>query len=756
MNAITRISAPIFHRTVPALARYIERIGAVEKNFRRYMVQEQLGHYYREQCLIKLGNDGTVTASDTAYAPTADEQADIKQAFERVTMPHSMQVRPTAIQDLLTLLRAEHQREAVNAEGDPLFFEFYNQRSGNLIMVQQRLDLPDGKKRYLPWCFWNDGMWRNMEPDGDLPFWKPKEASEKRKIMVHEGAKAAKHVHELCADPNAQHPWLEELRQYEHWGMIGGALSPHRADYQELFDREPDVMVYVCDNDKPGKEALVTVSKNYRRTMVGVDFDERWPPHWDMADPMPQGINKTLIDCMKSCTWATDEVPIPGSKRLAYKINRHFEQEWLHTAETAIYVHNDVPRKLLSEDAFNSTVRPFSDVKNTAELLAKSTISKAAELRYDPGSVSGKAVGARNEAFVNTYMPPEIKPLEGEVTPWLDYLAHVFPYERDRKEVIRWCATLVCRPSVKMNYGLLLISETQGVGKSTLGSDVLRPLVGEWNYSEPSAITVCESNFNGWSAHKRLAVIHEVYDDYKSKSYERLKSVITEAHIDVNEKYQKPYRIENWLHVIACSNNKRALKLGMEDRRWFVPRVAESKRSPQEWVAFHKWLAEDSGLQKIRWWFEQWLQSNEPVRRGEEAPLTTTKQEVIRDNYSPGQEMTAEFLEWLVERHDNRPMVVLDVDLQTMLSEHLHEGRPTDRLEKTGTLRKVAKVAGWFTMEQRVKLAAWRRAAVTKALTNSPDHAGMAIADLKAAVDGGGVLFVDVAAMARAWRMGTI
>ena len=178
-------TTPTFASTIPALALYIERHGAKEKNFRRWMVQEDYGHYYKEKCIIKIDNDGTITCTDSAYSPTAAEQAAIKLAFAAgVEMPKSIEVRPAALQDLMVMLRREHQENARDENGDPLFFVFYSQKTGNIIMVQQRIDTEEGK-RYLPWCFWSDSVWRCMEPDGDLPFWKPKERTTKTKIMVH-------------------------------------------------------------------------------------------------------------------------------------------------------------------------------------------------------------------------------------------------------------------------------------------------------------------------------------------------------------------------------------------------------------------------------------------------------------------------------------------------------------------------------------------------------------------------------------------
>src|SRR5215207_6613942 len=43
---------------------------------------------------------------------------------------------------------------------------------GDVLFVQQRVRLPDGGKHDLPWTFWSDGVWRQMEGDDELlPLW---------------------------------------------------------------------------------------------------------------------------------------------------------------------------------------------------------------------------------------------------------------------------------------------------------------------------------------------------------------------------------------------------------------------------------------------------------------------------------------------------------------------------------------------------------------------------------------------------------
>jgi hypothetical protein len=160
-------------------------------------------------------------------------------------------------------------------------------------MCQQKYVNKNGQKKYVPWTFFDDGEWRSMEPQQKLPFWKPKQNYKTHKIMIHEGAKAASFVDNLINNPlykdqKEKHPFTEFLSDYEHWGMIGGALAPHRTDYSELYKMSPLEVIYVCDNDEPGHSALQEVSRCYKRSLKGICFDQKWPPSWDMADKIPE------------------------------------------------------------------------------------------------------------------------------------------------------------------------------------------------------------------------------------------------------------------------------------------------------------------------------------------------------------------------------------------------------------------------------------------------------------------------------------
>lgn len=52
-----------------------------------------------------------------------------------------------------------------------------------------------------------------------------------------------------------------------------------------------------------------------------------------------------------------------------------------------------------------------------------------------------------------------------------------------------------------------------------MGADILAPCIGEWNTSFPDEQKITDNSFNGWIAHKRLAVVQEIYAGQSSKAY---------------------------------------------------------------------------------------------------------------------------------------------------------------------------------------------------------------------------------------------
>lgn len=665
-----------------ALRDYLNRIGATQINFRTHQVKEYRGKYYYEKALIKINVDGTVNA-DPGYEPSKDEAARIKATWDEASIPKVVPVRKF--------------RESMLKKTTPgsIYFVFYN-KAGSVIFVQERCE----PKAYLPWTYWSDGEWRCMQPDGFVPFWKPYPRTKKTKIMIHEGAKAAKAANELAKD----HPWWDELSQYEHWGLVGGTLSVRRADYPDIRDEKCLDLIYVCDNDWAGRSVLQEFSKLYGGHLVGVKFDKRFPGSFDLADPIPKEFfhKKVYIgppfDLFKQpASFATELIERDKGQPIV-AIRKTFREEWLHCIQPEIFVHKQWPSRVYGAKEFNNLISPYSHSSETAKLLMKDDAGKGYSLSYDPSREPGP-YSMESGSYINTYTPSSIEAGPGSDKPWIKFMEHLIPDEEDREKVKRWLATLIAHPEIRMLYGLLLISETQGVGKGTLAEKVLKPLVGELNTSVPREKDIVDSQWNYWIAHKRLAIVHEIYSGHSWKAYNDLKSIITDKTIEVHKKFLADYQIDNWIHIIAMSNSVGAIKISANDRRWLVPRVTDNKESSKYWTTFNNWLNHEGGLQIIRRWAEEY---KDVVHTGEEAPHTTLKSEIVVDSLGPAQQFVYDLLIALKE-HIKR-VIITDQALVEIVKDKLYAGRETDRITPL-MFRKVAKILDWSISKTRVKLS---------------------------------------------------
>ncbi|HEY7415023.1 MAG TPA: primase-helicase family protein, partial [Ktedonobacteraceae bacterium] len=646
----------------PALKAYIDRIGAEQLNFKRFMVKEYHGsHYYVEKVLIKITDDFEIDCNNKEYAPTEEEATAIVDELKKVEFPKSIHAGYPEVEELLATGQVRGQ-----------LFVFPDITRKHVIMCQERGEDKNEKKFYVPWTLFKSKggtFWRRMEPDGKLPFWKPKlwwkdpkDGKYKRNkahIMVHEGAKTAAFVDNLVNNPEWRdqrraHPWAEELAKYEHWGAIGGALATHRCDFDELghINLEGD-LVYTCDRDVAGEQAARVFSRMWGKKLYAIKFDHIFREGWDLADPLPEAMfSKTgtvlrqLSSYLDPATWATIKLEKgkkgDSSGRPGYRLTKDFEAEWVHTVNPEMFCHTRLPQKRYdTAAAFNSAVRPFTDVDDTARYLRSSYANKAVTIKYDPSRKPGLFQSQNGNQYVNIYQPwPGIDYTDKEAkhvdySPWVDFLERLIPNELERSHVMKWAATLISCPGVKMNYGILLVSEMQGVGKTTF-ADTIAKCLGETNYAYTNENAII-SAFNDW-AEKQLVVVPEIYQGHSTKAYNQLKEIITDRVISVNRKFVPTYNVDNHVHIIACSNSMRALRLDNTDRRWFVPMVSQVKQTSDYWNSFHDWRDDEDGVRKVRLWAKVFVREHGRVEAGAEAPWTFTKKEMIEENDSPGME----------------------------------------------------------------------------------------------------------------------
>lgn len=689
---------------ITAVREYLSRIGAEARSLKTAVVREHSGKYWTDIAVIRFAKDGTVSSSTTEHAPTDAEQSAILHEWAKVDFP------------AMKMLNSRKNEPKAMREASPDdIFEFRTIDGKQIIMVQVRTEYtdPEGvvRKSYQPWTYWDDGQWRMSEPDGDLPIWGIDAIREHETVFIHEGARGARLCRWMTEGKTREarealraHPWGDALKNAAHIGWIGGALNPSRTDWSVLAKNGVKRAIIVADNDGEGKRAIPKIAQALKMTVMSIEFGDEFLTGHDLGDPFPEKmfrkidgesfyVGPDMRSLTHPATWATDIIPNPsGTGRPITLLRESFKDLWAYVDEADVYVCREMPEIIRPESQFNKLVAGFSHVHDTARLLNKSYKGRSARLCYRP-DLDGTTVEYRGSSAINLHTPSEVKSREGNPKPWLDFLEYMFVNPDERKEVERWCATLIARPEIRMGYGMLLISESQGIGKTTLGASILAPLVGPTNVGYPAEKDIT-SDFNDWVAHKRLAIVNEIYSGASWKAYHALKSVITDHDITVNQKYMRQYVLDNWCHVLACSNSMRALKMEQDDRRWFYPEVTEFAWPGEKFSEFRSWLSA-GGINIIRGWAEEY---GDYVRPNERAPMTARKMEMIEGSRSEAQAEAAALANLLVDL--GRPGAILMRDVIAHVRESV-QGRVFDTDYE---LRRAMKDVGAVPYRERIKV----------------------------------------------------
>jgi hypothetical protein len=705
-------AGPIW-RLMP-LQSYLHRIGAEPVSHRRASVSQMMNGYPRTVASVefqRLNKKWKVSASP-GYEPTQAEHDAMLTALETANIPewqpYSIPFNkadlPTPYSTLpdthLFILRAPYPDRA---DGDVSNSRKSAFERHPILMIQARVDDAKRGKAYHPLTWCSDNLWYVLEPERLLPVFGLERLpySAGQVTFLHEGAKAAQAAQDIADAYNtpsnarnahqeelATHPWAFELAAGVHLGWVGGAQRVKDTDWGELRIalKKADVsrVVIVGDNDAPGRMALPEISERLGVTADHIIFPTTFPPSFDLADRFPEDA-PGFAECLQPGTWLTGQSPGRGNKLIPF-LTEAGRAEYLFIPEVALYVNTRHPRFAFDKERFNAVVRPLTHAANTAVLVEASySPGRAVSLTYSPGKPSGIVTDGEGTAL-NRHQPTSIRPVDGDAGPWLDFLSYLFPENSSREVVAAWCATLIARRNVRMHFGLLLISETQGVGKTTLG-DVMAELVGKHNASFPGENDIL-SPFNEWQAERRLAVINEIYTGHSWKAYNMLKTVLTDRFLTINRKHQRQYKVDNWLHVIACSNSSRPLKLEDGDRRWHVPKVTEDKWPREKFTAFRAWLAA-GGYGIIMAWAKRHGTYIEP---GQHAPGSEAKADVVAAGRSDAALAVARLAERMADSADGLAVTLRAV---AAYGRRVGGGRLNEDNQELAGLLKRGKIAKW-------------------------------------------------------------
>lgn len=256
---------------------------------------------------------------------------------------------------------------------------------------------------------------------------------------------------------------------------------------------------------------------------------------------------------------------------------------------------------------------------------------------YAPGA--GPLCAREGEAYGNRWRnarPPVVP--GGDPSRWIDHVKRLYPNEREHNHIFNVMAYKVQNPGRKVNHALL-IGGTQGCGKDTLIAPFLYAIGG---ISHVNVSKMDNKDINtqwGYHYESEVLVIHELRqaDAADRRALEnQLKTVIAAPpeYLVVNRKNHHPHEVLNRVQVIAGTNERIAINLSADDRRWFVV-WSDARRMPEaEGNAFQEWL-HAGGYDACT----AWLHARDVSRfnPGAAPPMTDAKRVMMEASLSTGE-----------------------------------------------------------------------------------------------------------------------
>lgn len=242
---------------------------------------------------------------------------------------------------------------------------------------------------------------------------------------------------------------------------------------------------------------------------------------------------------------------------------------------------------------------------------------------YEPGEPE-----ALEDGGLNVWQGLAVEPARGDVSMFTKLLDQVFADDKEgsaRRWCEQWLAYPLQHPGTKMYAGVLMYSEIQGSGKSLIGETMGR-IYGE-NFRSISAEEL-HSQFNDWAKYAQFVLGDEVTGSDRREDEDRLKNIITQERVTINEKYQAKYSLAAKHNLWLTTNRGNALSIPIHDRRWFVWEILRNIW-PLEWYTdrYDAWYKDPASAAAVLWWLLEKVDTSDFNPRAP-APLTSAKRDM--------------------------------------------------------------------------------------------------------------------------------
>ena len=297
---------------------------------------------------------------------------------------------------------------------------------------------------------------------------------------------------------------------------------------------------------------------------------------------------------------------------------------------------------------------------------------------------------------LNIWSPPAWPAADiAAAAPFVEHLKYLIPDTRQCEDLLDWLAHAAQRPEVRPHFHFLLVAAQEGTGRSWL-AEILRRAWGERHAGEVDLHHLLDDTFNSMLSGKILMAVHEVKApaDERYSHRDRLKSLLTDTLITINEKHQPRWTERLCARFLMFTNRDDALPLSESDRRVYVVRCADEPRS----AAYYKSLYAKVADQKLLAGVWQLLRTRDlsKFNPGERAPLNEIKRQMIASGRTEEQQTAVEFVKACPHA------VVAANDLMRVLAPEKDEEHDRDRKARTNAIAAVLREVGTQTGTQKV------------------------------------------------------
>ena len=358
-----------------------------------------------------------------------------------------------------------------------------------------------------------------------------------------------------------------------------------------------------------------------------VDFDSRMFLQWVADNDGPAhtpGLREELLaqamDSALSKLTPTPDYPDVAAVVIAEverkELGRIEKAEWWNRfayiqVDDAFFDMQD--RREISRYTFNALFRHI-DCKSVHN--AKRRIEAATsfdELRQAKGAkalvgvtyAAGESVLVARDGMVygNRWRDARPKAQGGDVSMWLAHVERMVPEKFEREHLLNALAHKVQFPTHKINHAILM-GGNHGSGKDTLFAPFFWAIGGKAKIN--CSMIKNEDLTSQWGYGLECEVM-EIAELRQAEAKDRralenhLKPIIAAPpeYLMVNRKGLHPYYALNRVFVVAFSNERVAISIPSEDRRWFVIWAEASKLPEAQAVSLWNWYQHRGGFEAV-------------------------------------------------------------------------------------------------------------------------------------------------------------